>query len=310
MKSKLRKFLHTIMLASFLAILMGFNCPLVVQASPSSFTGEWLSRTIDGVGSPNNDPGCLVLGWTDRKISLEQIPGNPNRFRGEWVRKWQALWMAVRGETCRFQGETKFQDSHLAVLGWTLSGSYDPNTGMVHVIGTFNECTGSSCPQQQAASKDFSTDLRIMGADLVDADPSLSTEEQHHFIPNASEQPHLDEIMQAVKPLLDMNDNGQFDQLYQHMDSSSRKNLTVDQARTNGKAFRAQTGALLSRSPMATMYALYSPLSKGKVENAIVMSVVYFPGNRRAVEYVLLTKESGDWKLAYYYVGGGAVSPQ
>jgi hypothetical protein len=218
--------------------------------------------------------------------------------------------MSVRGETCRFQGETKFQDSHLAVLGWTLSGTYDRAIDTLHVTGTFNECTGSSCPQQQAASKDFSTDLRIVGDDLVDADPSLTTEEQHHFIPSGSEQQHLDEIMKAVKPLLAMNDNGEFEQLYQHMNSSSQKNLTLEQARTNGKAFRAQTGPLLSRSSMATMYALYSPLSKSKAENAIVMSAVYFPGNHRAVEYVLLTKESRDWKLVYYYVGGGAVSPQ
>jgi hypothetical protein len=113
-----------------------------------------------------------------------------------------------------------------------------------------------------------------------------------------------------VKPLLVLNDKGDFVELYQHMDASTRKNLTVDQVRTNATAFRAQTGPILSRSWMTTMFALYSPLSKSKAENAIVMNVIYFSGNRRAVEYVLLTKESRDWKLSYYYVGGGAASPQ
>jgi hypothetical protein len=190
MKSKWFMHLPTIMLLSFFAALalVAFNCPTAAASDASSFAGEWISRTIEGVGSPNNDQGCLILGWTDRKIKLEQIPGNPKKFHGEWVRKYQGLWMAVRGETCRFPGETKFEDSHIAVLGWTLSGAYDPNTDTVHVSGIFNECTGNGCPQQQAASKDFTTELRIVADDLVDADPSLTPEEQHHFIPSLSEQ--------------------------------------------------------------------------------------------------------------------------
>jgi hypothetical protein len=51
--------------------------------------------------------------------------------------------MGVHGETCRFPGETKFVDSHMAVLRWTLSGVYDPNSDSVHVTGTYNDCTGN-----------------------------------------------------------------------------------------------------------------------------------------------------------------------
>jgi hypothetical protein len=278
-------------------------------ADPGSFSGEWISRSIEGAGLVTNDPGCAAVTWTDRKIKLEQIPGNPNRFRGEWVRKYQSLWMGVHGDTCRFQGETTFVDSHIAVLGWTLTGAYDPKSDRLRLSGAYNDCTGNVCPQMQAATKDFNTELGIVADDLVDADPALSHEEWHHFISNASELQRSDEVMRALKPMLDLNDKGDFDGLYRYMGSIFRQSLSPDQFRANAKTLRTRTGQLLSRSPMSTMYANYNPSSKSPGQNAIVMNVVYFPGNVRTIEYVILTKESGEWKMNYYYLGGGTAGP-
>src|ERR1035441_5191375 len=70
--------------------IMCVDGPLSAAADPASFAGGWISRSIEGAASPNNDPTCQVIAWTDRKISLEQIPGNPTKFRGEWVRSYQA----------------------------------------------------------------------------------------------------------------------------------------------------------------------------------------------------------------------------
>lgn len=291
------------------AFLLCVAASVAAADNSSSFSGEWISRSIEGAGLVNNDPGCAAVTWTDRKIKLEQIVGNPNRFRGEWVRKFQSLWMGVHGEECRFPGETKFVDTHMAVLGWTLTGVYDPKSDTLHLNGVYNDCNGNVCPQMQAAGKDFNTDLRIMGDDLVDVDPTLSREDWHHFISSASEAQRTDEVIRALKPMLDLNDKGDFDGLYQYADSVTHKGLSMDQFRTNSKAVRARTGQVLSRSSMNTMYANYNPLSKSPGQNAIVMNVVYFPGNIRTIEYIIVTKESGEWKLNYYYLGGGAAGP-
>src|SRR5271167_816354 len=100
MKSKcFRYFLSIVQIRLF--VVLAFVCIndlSALAADPSTFSGEWMSRSIEGVGSPNNDPGCQILGWTERKIKLEQIPGNPKRFQGEWVRKYQGLWIGVHGE--------------------------------------------------------------------------------------------------------------------------------------------------------------------------------------------------------------------
>jgi hypothetical protein len=214
--------------------------------------------------------------------------------------------MGIHGETCRFPGETKFIDSHIAVLGWTLSGTYDQNTDSLHLSGVYNDCTGNVCPLLQGSAKDFNTELRRISEDLVDADPTLSRDDQHHFIPSASERQHLDEVTTALKPILELNDKGDFNGLYRYADSISRNNLSADQFTSNFKAIRAKTGQLVSRSSMSSMYANYSPVSKSPGQYAIMMNVVYFPGNVRTVEYIIMVKESVGWKMNYYYLGGGA----
>src|SRR5260370_26628774 len=298
-----RRFSRLYCIWLFTVVTLLLNSRLAV-ADAGTFAGEWISRTIEGAGSPNNDPACAALTWTDRKISLEPIPGKSNRFRGEWVRKYQSLWMSVHGETCRFPGEATFVDTHLGVLGWGLSGVYDPKTDTIHFSGTYHDCNGNVCPQMQVFAKNFNTDLRIIEEDLVDVDPTLGIADQHHFVSVLSEGKHVDEMMRGLKIILDLVDRGDFNAVYQHSDTASQKAITMDQFKANCKVLRDRTGPIVSRSSMNTFYVNYSPLSKNPGQYAIVMNVVYFPRNARTIEYILMTTELADWKLSYYYLGG------
>ena len=280
-------------------LLLGSGSAFATDSS--SFGGEWVSRTVEGAGSINDNPQCAMISWTDRKIKLEPISGNPTRFRGEWDRGFTGLWMAVN-ETCRVPGETKFSDSHLAVVDWTLSGIYDPKTGKMRVVGKYTSCVGASCPQLQSVQNDFTTDLMLVGGDLVDVDPSEKPEDHRHFILASSEAQLSEAPIRALGVSLGLVDSENYDRLYDCFDTAFKRNVSKEDMKKGSKTFRANFGPVLSRAPMYTIVAHYSGSSRSQGEYAILINNVYFKQNRGGLEYTIMTKEAGDWKISFDYV--------
>jgi uncharacterized protein DUF4019 len=275
------------------------------------YVGQWASVTLEGAGPAGPDPGCQIVAWTDREIKLEPIAGNPTHVRGEWVRSYQALWMGVKGDLCRFPGETKFEPNHLAVIGWTLSGSVDASSGKMRIQGTYSQCNGNVCSSFQTSQTDFQTELTIVGGELIDVDPSLQPELHQVFISKDSEAPLIDSALRGLKPLLNAVDAADFNRLYDQSTSKAKSTVTRDQLRNSMNELRSNTGTMLSRSLLQTVYATYGPNhDTHRTEFAIVINTIYYSENRSGLEYSILQREDGQWKMGYYWVGRAPSRPQ
>ncbi len=287
----------------FFAMLLESQPALANDAS--SFLGQWASVTLEGAGPISADMGCQVVAWTDREIKLEPITGNPGRVRGEWIRTYQALWVMINTEKCRFPGESKFEPIHLAVIGWTVTGVMDPSSGRMRVNATYRQCNGTLCDLMQASQRDFQTELASTGGELLDADPTQKPEDHRAFIPKSAEAARIDGALRELKPLLAAVDSGDVNRLYDEAPSKTKSAVTRDQMRTSFAELRAKTGVAQSRSVMQTIYTIYGPNNDmHRNEFAIIVNNIYYSQNRNSLEFSVLQKESGKWRMGYYYIGG------
>jgi hypothetical protein len=293
-----------------LAILLMARLP-AFGADAAPFLGQWVSMTFEGAGPLAGDVGCQVVGWTDREIKLEPISGNPTRVRGEWVRTYQSLWVAVTSERCRFPGETKFEPVHMAVIGWSVTGIVDPSSGKMRANATYHQCNGTLCGLMQASQRDFQTELTIVNGELVDADPTQKPEDHRAFIPKNTEASRTEGALRELKPLLGFVDADDVGRLYDESASVVKAAITKDQLRSTFADLRAKTGRAVSRSVMQTAYAIYGPNNDmRRNEFEIVVNTIYFTQNRSSLEFSVLQRESGKWKMAWYYIGGKMGPPQ
>lgn len=280
-------------------------------ADATPYLGQWASITLEGAGPVGGNAGCQIVAWTDREVKLDPISGNPSRVRGEWVRSYQALWVAANSDQCRFPGETKFEPTHIAVIGWTVTGGIDPSSGRLRISASYRECNGGVCGMMQASQRDFQTELAIVNGELVDADPSQKPEDHRAFIPKSAEAARTAEALKSLKPLLGFVDAGNVDRLYDESASVAKSAVSRDQMRVSFADLRSRTGPALSRAVMQTMYAIYGPNNDmHRKELAIIVNNIYFKQNQSGLEYSVLEKEGGEWKMAWYYIGGRPSPPQ
>ena len=119
-------------------------------------TGVWKQMSLTGAASmaainaapatPSDGTSpCLFFSWTDRTLTLGQIPGHPTELRGFWRKHVSWMWSTSYTQDCRWSNESNFRPTAEANIMMALSGTLDDKTGNIALNSTFLSCDGLIC---------------------------------------------------------------------------------------------------------------------------------------------------------------------
>ena len=272
-------------------------------ANVQEFVGQWHAGAIDGAGPLKDNTQCTYMTWTDRSVKLDPVPGNPTRVVGEWVRKGQSMWMTTKSGTCRWPGESKFNPGYFGVVDWTVSGILSADGLSLKITGKYETCGGNACASV-GQLKGFETELRIVNGMLVDTNLTPQTDDDIFFARQDREAQTKDTVMMVLRPLLAKVDDGKADDFYEETNPKFQAATSRVAWRQSVQTMREQLGPVLSRSLIAFVPADHCPqISKDRGEYALIINGYNISNNRAGLEYVVLSKEEGKWKIALYWVG-------
>jgi hypothetical protein len=273
-----------------------------VAADVQQYLGAWRAGTVEGMGVVNNDPNCLAIYYTERKITLQAIPGNPTRVRGEWVRISNGMWLSSKNSTCRWPGLNEASATYGAVFGWTVLGVLSPADNSLHIVGSYEKCGGNSCAAT-GQQKDFETELRLVNGEVVDTNLTPQSDDDVVFVDQERELRLQGPVVDALKPMLALLDSGRADEFYGITTATFKSNTPLTQWRQNVKMMQERIGPVLSRSILTFVPALYCPqIAKTRGEYALVVNGVYVKDNHSTIEYILLVREDEQWRVALYFL--------
>jgi hypothetical protein len=278
------------------------------NAQDTRILGQWSSGTFDGLYTIIR-PECTSVAVTERRIRLTLVPGS-NKVEGEWVRWSRSMWMNTDNRSCRWVPEaTQFEPLYSASWFYLLSGVFDKTGNVLKIHGDFAKCDGNACSRWQAATemtKPFDTELKLVGGKLVDMNGHADPSDGVQFVRVSDHAEEVEEANSALEGYLKMIDAGDLDRFYDAAVSSSfRNNTTRQQFKAVVSAFQSRVGKPSSRHNLNTLYIIYAPsISKMPGQYVFLYNGVETTKKASGQEFILLAKESADWKV--YWINTGS----
>jgi hypothetical protein len=297
-----------------LMVAISVSCALVVgsareatlpgapgaQGQPVAGIGEWNSNSLDGMW--NTSAECAGTSWTERRVSLTPVPGQPGRVRGEWAKSHSRIWMKHDATRCRWPGQSSqdtFAPMQFAVSGFELTGeSTSPGTFSIH--GRYVNCSGNGCAAlyPKGREDDFDTELRLSGDILIDTNRTATTDDDLAFAARAAHTRAEGEISAAVRPLLQMLDKRDVDSFYTTATTDIFRNTTSRDQLAEGLKVMQSRATIVSRDVFRCIVASRAEqFSKAPGQFALLVNNAYLSGNRNTLEFVFLTRVDGQWRI-------------
>jgi hypothetical protein len=291
-------------------LLLVFCIGLVPASSqsspvPSAMLGMWSTGLVDALGTVQGQE-CPALTISERQIRLSAIPGT-NKLEGVWIRSAINSWMTTGNRNCRwFPEDSSFRPMFQTTWFYVLEGVYDTARGVMNVDGRFANCDGNGCDRfvTATAKRPFHTELkmnngRLVGTNMID-DPSDDLE----LVRVNDEADRTDDAKTALAPWLEILDAGDFGRFYDQATSASFRSIEshkdfIDRLATQ----RERAGTTMSRQTR-TLYAQHAPfISKSPGEYVLFWSDVESTKSARGLEFMLLVKNGGGWKVTWLNYG-------
>ena len=270
-------------------------------------TGQWKQMSINGTSSmaglnaapatpPTGTPPCPFFSWTDRTLTLFQIPGHPNQLRGFWRKRVSMLWTMNYTQDCRWSNEPAFRLFNQVSIMLALSGTLDDRTGEVNLNSTFLSCDGVACDRlvsdamrRNSDSSAFS--MRLERNELVD--PSDPGGEKLIFLRTGDAAERIADSENLVADIFRSVDKGSTTELAE-MFGSTR--LSADIGSLSSMIRRV--GRLSTRSQIFAQFSTWSSIDPGnRGEYILVVNQAFTDRGLQGLEYLVLRKEGGIWKL-------------
>jgi hypothetical protein len=277
------------------------------NAQDTRILGQWSSGTFDGLTSVIRRE-CTAVAVTERRIRLTLVPGS-SKVEGEWVRWSRNMWINTDNGSCRWVPEaTQFEPLWSGSWVYLLTGVFDKAGSTLRIHGEFVKCDGNACSRWQAATemtKPFDTELRLVGGKLFDMNGHTDPSEGVEFVRVSDHAEEVEEANSVLEGYLKMMDAGDVDHFYDAASAESfRKDTTRQQFRAAVSEFQSRVGKPRSRHNLNTLYIVYAPIfSKAPGQYVFLYNGVETTKNLRGGEFILLTKESSEWKLAWISTG-------
>jgi hypothetical protein len=270
--------------------------------SPSDFSGEWKSGNLSGVVTTGQNKECKSIASLERTLTLERVPGKPDKMRGEWNRVTTYMWISSNGRRCRWGSEDSFAQTLSALTLYSIDGSLDPNTGRLVIDGTYEKCNGDGCAiwVNAEAKKPFHTELVYTAGAIVDSDPAAKS--QTKFIRTSEASERTEAARLAADHALSFIDKGDYDRFFQETWVDASVTPAVQESMKAGFASaRDNRGEVVSRLPAYEMYAESWANSPNVGDYALVIRDVKTSKNVTAREVVMMGMQSGSWRVMWFY---------
>jgi hypothetical protein len=298
-----RRIARFVVSASAVFVLLAAPATAVSDV-PSPMLGTWTSATLDGMGN-NGRPQCSVITVTDRKLTLKSEPGS-TRVEGEWVRWTRNVWMTSDNLACRwYPEETTFEPVFGSIWTYSLRGSYDAQRQVLKVHGDYSNCLGNGCEKMRLGATSFDTEFTLQGDTLTDTNATPDPSDDLEFMRLAADSETVEDAREATEGWLKKLDGGDIDGFYDQATSTGfRQGVQRSQFHTVTAALIDRVGLVSSREFLLSTHVLYAPgLAKGRGNYVLFSNKVLSSKKMGGVEFLLVVKDGGDWKVQWLNYG-------
>jgi hypothetical protein len=272
---------------------------------PPALLGLWSASSVDAIRSVQQQE-CSALTISERRIRLSTIPGT-HKFQGELIRTATDIWMTTDNRNCRlFPEDSSSEPMFQATWAYVLDAVYDATRGVMNVDGRFAYCNGN-CGRFVTASarKPFHTELKMNHDHLVDTNMTDDPGDDVEFVRISNETGRTGDAKTALATWLKILDAGDFGRFYDQATSASFRSTAsrkdfIDRLSTQ----RERMGSTTSRQTLQTLYVQHAPfISKSPGEYVLFWSGVESTKSARELEFMLLVKDGGTWKVTWLNYG-------
>ena len=274
------------------------------QSQSAAGAGDWYSGRLDGTWSSSAE--CGGTSWTERRLSLTPVPGQPGRLRGEWAMSHSRIWMKHDAMRCRWSGQSaqdSFAPMQYTVTGFEITGEAT-SSGSIKIHGRYVSCSGNGCTvfYPKGRQDDFDTEVRVTDSDLVDTNRTAALDDDFVFQSRRSETVSQSEIPAAVRSLLEMLDRDDVSNFYSTATTDAFKANTSREQLARGLQLLHARATIVSRDVFRCVLASTAPeFSKAPGQFALLVNNAYLSGNRNTLEFVFLTKVNSQWRINHVF---------
>jgi hypothetical protein len=288
-------------------VLLFAFCIGVVPASsqsspvPPAMLGLWSAGSVDAISSVHGQE-CSALTISEYQMRLSATP-DTNKLEGVWIRTTTNIWMTTESRNCRwFPDDSSSQPIFQTTWFYVLNAVYDTARGVMKVDGGFANCDGNGC--SRFAKKPFHTELKMNNGRLVGTNMTDDPSDDLEYVAVSDETDRTYDARTASATWLKILDAGEFGQFYDQATSASFRSTAsrkdfIDRLSTE----RDRVGTTMSRQTKA-LYAEHAPfISRSSGEYVLLWSGVESTKSARGLEFMLLVKDGGTWKVTWLNYG-------
>jgi hypothetical protein len=300
---------YSVFVASWACVSLFLPTVLAAQTARDanvSLSGIWSSGTLEKVGAALR-PECSYISVTERKVTINPT-ADPNIFQGEWVRWTRLTWMNSDNRRCRwYPDEQQFEPVLGAIWTYRLKGHRSRSEeNSIKVDGNYDNCLGNGCAQMKPSGDTFHTELKLIGANLVDTNETEEQDDDVAFVRLSDEVEMLDDARTAVEGYLKLLDRGNIDNFYQSATSAQFRHDTSSESFHSAiSGLQSKDGLIDSRHYLITSHILYAPMiSKEKGDYVLYSNMIHSDKGLSGVEFIFLVREGTEWKV--YWINYGS----